>query len=216
MTHHFGTPRHHHPHRPLHRAHNHTVETLRAMTSARIIQDLDALIRYADEIDRTGRAGEFLRSLDPATHFSLATRQLDAHFEIVALAAYERALAYTVSARVVAIVPVPPHFYEDFAFSPDAVALMVDHHDLPPRIRHGRSLAICSDFPAAQALIEQADVVLFDSYMEGGITVRAIAGALLDPRHLKPEAKLLAHARRHPDPTDIPVSPDLITRIEFI
>jgi hypothetical protein len=220
MFHHFRTGRPHGsrpPHRPTRRTHNHTVESLNALIRAGLIADMAALVTAADEIDQTGTAGSYLRGLRSDAPPPLAVRMLDAHQQAEAVAAYERALGYASSGRVVFVCPVPPHFFDDFAWGEGAVALRVDHHDLPPSIRHAGTLPVCGEFHAALALVEKADAVMLDVYREGGtIWMRNILIALLDERHLRAETKLLAHSRRHPDPTDVAAPPELAARIEFI
>jgi hypothetical protein len=215
-------PHHHHPHHHRHhhphpRPPNHSTATLRALLRAGLIKDAASMAVAAEEIDPSGEAARYLRERAEINDPHHALRLLETHLERDAADRYGRCLGYATSGRVAIIPPVPPHLFQDFGGSQDAVALMVDDHELPPSIRHSGRLRICSGFAEALANVEQADVIIFDAYRDAsGFFIRGGLITLLDDRHLQEGAHLLVHVRPHPDYGDQPAPPNMAARFEII
>lgn len=217
---------HHHGHHHGPRAHHHgshrngrggppdrLIETLRVLHDAGRFDAIDDLATIAATFGFDGQAAaEYLRTNCARLPIRLAIDKLDIHRREEAHLRQEGLLEIANNGRVALIVPLPPHIFGAFARLDGAVVICSDGHELPPHLQTAPAAKLQTNIYASRPLVRQADLVVFDAFVDGGgIWIRPSVFDLLDP--LNPQAQLATHFRPHKFPEDMLASDEVQRRI---
>jgi hypothetical protein len=177
---------------------------------------VEALATVAAGLGADGAAAaEYLRAHCAQVPVPLAIDKLDIHRREEAHLRQARLLELASKGKVALIAPLPPHIFDAFAGFDGAVVISPDGHEPPPHLRGYLSSKMQTSIYESRPLVRQADLVLFDAFVDGGgIWVRRCVFDLLDP--LGPAVQLGTHFRPHKFPEDTLASDEVQRRIVSI
>lgn len=202
------------PHRHNGPREDHTTVFLRELYETERC-DVARLIECAAEYEPSGEAATFLAKECTGLPADIALDKLSAHRREIAFLRRQARLDGVISGQIVALIlPLPPYVLQDFATIAGAKILKADHHDLPPDFRGSKNLEICEDLYESRHAIKDADIVLFDAWMNGTVHVRRSVADLIETATLKTATPLLVHFRPHEDRKDVPLAKELLSRVE--
>lgn len=181
------------------------LDAMQLLISSDRVKTPDALVRYAEQA-KEPLAAEYLRSLAADNlPVSLMFDALSVHVRIIAHKRNNRLLRECANKRVGLVMPLPPHVIEAFASQSQISVIVPDGHHLPPNLRR-RQVNECRGTRAGRNAATEVDVLVFEVCRDGaGYLVDPAVSDVVDLRIVRPTTQLIAHARPHANPDDVPL-----------